>query len=137
MQQVRFMPKHPDAVAPRYATERSAGADLYARTDHVIRPGQTVRVPVGVGVDMPPNLTLLVLGRSGLSTAGLECRTGVVDSDYTGEISAILHNTTDHEFTIARGDRVAQAVILRCVIAAGAQYTHAQRCGGFGSTGRT
>lgn len=132
------------AVLPTYGTEYSAGADLYACLESpcTVAPGQTVKIPTGLALEIPVGFAGLIYARSGLATKrGLAPanKVGVIDSDYRGEILVALHNHSSLPQSIAHGERVAQLVIT--------PYLTAQFCvcdeledtargaGGFGSTG--
>ena len=64
---------------------------------------------------------------------------GTIDSDYRGEIKAILINLGDQAFTVKRGMKVAQLVLARVkrAIIVGVEELPdtARGEGGFGSTG--
>jgi dUTP pyrophosphatase len=81
--------------------------------------------------------------RSGLAAKhGLTCLNspGTIDSDYRGELKVILINLGEEDFTIRRGERIAQMVIAPVVQAQWQLVTNldetARGAGGFGSTGR-
>src|SRR5690606_27258906 len=72
-----------DAVpVPAYATEGAAGLDLCAAAPCIIQPGQIVRVPTGVCVEIPPGYEGQVRPRSGLASQGVVAILGTIDSDY-------------------------------------------------------
>lgn len=130
-----------------YATPSSAGLDLRAcfETESEIRlgPGERARVPSGVRVEpLIPGVAGFVYSRSGLGAVqGLTVAqgTGVIDSDYRGEIVVFLLNTSGEERLIRRGDRVAQLVfqpVVRARIEETGQLGDTERgTGGFGHTG--
>jgi dUTP pyrophosphatase len=132
---------------PGYAREGDAGADLVARTDVVLpcRGGRAV-VPTGVAVAIPTGYAGLVLPRSGLAVRhGLTCLNapGLVDSGYRGELQVVLVNhDPEHDYTINRGDRIAQLVLVRVDQAAFEPVGETglgdseRGSGGFGHTGR-
>ena len=79
---------------------------------------------------------------SGLAAkAGITCLNtpGTIDSDYRGEVKVILINLGAEDFTIRRGDRIAQMVVAPVAQAAWAEVEDldetARGAGGFGSTG--
>ena len=131
---------------PRYAREGDAGADLIARTDVVLpcRGGRAV-VPTGVAVAIPTGYAGLVLPRSGLAVRhGLTCLNapGLIDSGYRGELQVILVNhDPEHDYTVSRGDRIAQLVLIKVEQAAfelvgeGGLEESQRGSGGFGHTG--
>ena len=95
-----------------------AGADLLARTDALLAcQGGRAVVPTGVAVAIPAGYAGLVLPRSGLAARhGLTCLNapGLVDSGYRGEIQVVLVNhDPEHDYTVRRGDRIAQLVLIR------------------------
>jgi dUTP pyrophosphatase len=107
----------PGLVVPGYARPGDAGADLTARIDVVLacRGGRAL-VPTGVAVAIPPGFAGLVLPRSGLALRqGITCLNapGLIDSGYRGELQVILVNhDPELDYTVTRGDRIAQLVIV-------------------------
>ena len=102
---------------PSYAHPGDAGADLRARTDVTLGPGERALVPTGVSIALPFGYVALIHPRSGLATKhGLTVvnAPGTVDAGYRGEISVTLLNTdSSAPLTLRRGDRIAQMVIQR------------------------
>jgi dUTP pyrophosphatase len=131
---------------PAYAREGDAGADLIARSDASLpcRGGRAV-VPTGVALAIPPGYAGLVLPRSGLAARhGLTCLNapGLIDSGYRGEVRVVLVNhDPEHDYTVHRGDRVAQLVLVKVEQAAfepvgtGGLGESERGDGGFGHTG--
>lgn len=131
------------ATVPAYATEFSAGADLYNLDCEVtIPPHTTVLIHTGIAMEIPEGYCGLVFARSGLATKrGLAPanKVGVIDADYRGEIMVALHNHTDKEATVAKKERIAQLAIvpfLKATFEECDELTETVRgVGGFGSTG--
>ncbi len=132
------------AIIPTYATEFSAGADLYACTQApiIINPHQTVMVHTGIAMEIPVGYAGLVYARSGMATKrnlAPANKVGVIDSDYRGEIMVALHNHGEEAQTIENGERIAQLVIAPFVTAdfilADELCETVRGEGGFGSTG--
>ena len=132
------------ALLPVYATEFSAGADLYACLDNeiVIEPGKSYMIPTGIIVELPENTVGLIYARSGLAVKkGLapSNKVGVIDSDYRGEIKVSLYNHGEVAQSVLPGERVAQMVITPYLTANYIECTElaatASGSGGFGSTG--
>ena len=102
---------------PSYAHPGDAGADLRAREDVVLAPGERRLVPTGVSIALPDGFVALIHPRSGLATKhGLTVvnAPGTVDAGYRGEIAVTLLNTDrDEAIELRRGDRIAQMVIQR------------------------
>ena len=147
MNSVRIRIKKLDcnAAVPKYGSDFSAGADLYALTDRdiVLKPGETVFVHTGIAVEIPEGLVGLVYARSGLACKqGLAPanKVGVIDSDYRGEIMVALHNHSAEDRVVADKERIAQLVITPYLHAdfeeADELDDTARGAGGFGSTGK-
>jgi dUTP pyrophosphatase len=92
--------------------------DLLAATDKEIElaPGARMAVPTGIAIEAALGRGSPVRPRSGLAlNHGITCLNspGTIDSDYRGEIKAILINHSDTVFKITRGMKIAQMVIAR------------------------
>ena len=133
------------AHLPTYGSAEAAGADLYAciPAPLTIAPGETVFVPTGIALEVPRGCAGLVYARSGLACKrGLAPanKVGVVDSDYRGEITVVLHNHGQAPQTIENGERIAQFVITPVLTPAyelaETLSDTARNQGGFGSTGK-
>jgi dUTP pyrophosphatase len=133
----------PDLPLPSYAHPGDAGADLRAREDVVLQPGERRLVPTGVAIALPHGFVALIHPRSGLATKhGLTIvnAPGTVDAGYRGEISVTLLNTdASQAIELRRGDRIAQMVIQRVehaqFIPVNELSESVRGTGGFGSTG--
>ncbi|MGN8131625.1 dUTP diphosphatase [Paenarthrobacter sp. 22069] len=141
--QVQLKMLDPGLEAPSYAHPGDAGADLRARQDVVLLPGERKLVPTGVAIALPYGFVALIHPRSGLATKhGLTIvnAPGTVDAGYRGEISVTLLNTdATQPIELRRGDRIAQMVIQRVEHAQFIPVTElsgsVRGSGGFGSTG--
>lgn len=141
---LKVLPNGQGLELPKYATEQSAGADLLAAIseDIVIKPGERKLVPTGIALGLPANYEAQVRPRSGLALKnGITVLNtpGTIDADYRGEISVILINLSQENFTINRGMRIAQMIIAPVTqgnwnVVADLDET-ARGAGGFGSTG--
>lgn len=134
-----------DFPMPEYATTGSAGLDLCACLDVPLQlePSETVLIPAGFAIHIADNaFAAVLLPRSGLGHKHgivLGNLTGLIDSDYQGEIFVSCWNRGSTEFTINPGDRIAQMVIVPVVQANFEfvdSFTETMRGdGGFGHTG--
>jgi dUTP pyrophosphatase len=136
----------PDLAVPSYARPGDAGADLLAREGVVVPAGGgRVLVPTGVAVAIPPGYAGFILPRSGLALRhGITCLNspGLIDSGYRGELQVILVNHDPaHNYTVTRGDRIAQLVIVGVeeagfeLVAEEGLGEAGRGSGGFGHTG--
>jgi len=133
-----------DLPLPAYATHGAAGLDLLAANDADIdiAPGARAAVPCGIAMALPEGFEAQVRPRSGLALnhgITLLNAPGTIDSDYRGEVKAILVNLGEANFRVRRGMKIAQLVIARherAVLVEAAELPHSARgAGGFGSTG--
>ena len=130
---------------PQYATQGSAGLDLYACPEQsmVLTAGQTELIPTGIAIHISdPNLAAIILPRSGLGHKHgivLGNLVGLIDSDYQGQLFVSCWNRSSQDFAIEPGDRIAQLVIVPVVQARFSvvdEFPQSDRgAGGFGSTG--
>lgn len=131
---------------PEYATEGSAGMDLRACLEEAITlaPGDTHLVPTGIAIHIgDPGLAAMLLPRSGLGHKHgivLGNLTGLIDSDYQGQLFVSVWNRGKADFTIEPGERIAQMIIVPVVQAKFEQVESfddsVRGDGGFGSSGR-
>ena len=140
---LKFKRIHPDAVLPAYAHPSDAGMDIRSVADVTVPARGRALVPTGLVVLLPPLYEAQVRPRSGLALKhGITVLNtpGTIDSGYRGEIGVILFNSSDVDFQIKKGDRVAQVVIApvtQPVIEEAQEIDETDRgAGGFGSTGK-
>jgi dUTP pyrophosphatase len=132
-----------DDFIPTYAQPGDAGADLRSRVATVVPAHGRVLVPTGVSLALPDGYVGLVHPRSGLAHKhGITVLNtpGTVDAGYRGEIAVNLYNSTDTDFAVEVGDRIAQLVIQQVERA---HFVKVERLpesdrgeGGHGSTGK-
>ena len=127
------------------ASEGAAGYDLTCCLSEpvMLYVGHRVLVPCGIALEMTTDIEAQVRPRSGLALRhGVTCLNapGTIDSDYRGEIHALLVNLGNEPVTISPGERVAQLVFARVYhphIEETDELSETERGeGGFGSTGR-
>lgn len=106
---------------PAYATPGSAGLDLRACIDNdiVLKPGQTELIPTGMAVHIKdPSLAAVILPRSGLGHKHgivMGNLVGLIDSDYQGQLFVSAWNRSQKEYTLEKGERLAQLVFIPVV----------------------
>lgn len=128
---------------PEYKTKGAVGFDLTAREEVVVKPFEVTLIPLNIVVKVPKGYSLLLFSRSstplkkGLMVAN---GVGVVDWDYSGEedeIKLAVLNFTKKQVKIEKGERIAQALIVKVLVP---KFTEVKKMdaksrGGFGSTG--
>ncbi len=130
---------------PAYATDGSAGLDLRACIDEklVVLPGETHLVPTGFAMHInDPGLAAVLLPRSGLGHKHglvLGNLTGLIDSDYQGQVFVSCWNRGGKTYTIEPGERICQMVFVPVVQARFSvveEFNQSERGeGGFGHSG--
>ena len=145
MSSIRVRKLDEKAILPTYGSVEAAGADLYACLDTpvTVAPGENGWIPTGLAMEIPRGCAGLIYARSGLACKkGLAPtnKVGVIDSDYRGPVTVVLHNHGKESQVIAHGDRIAQMVITPVLTPAYVEtddLTDTDRgLGGFGSTGK-
>lgn len=130
---------------PEIQTQGASGFDLRAcvEKETVIKPFKRALIPTGISVAIPPGYEGQVRPRSGLAHrygVTLLNTPGTIDSDYRGEIKVILINLGDRDFTLKRGDRIAQLIFSKHEKLSLKIVNHLDNTergeGGFGSTER-
>ncbi len=103
---------------PHYATDGSAGLDMRACIDEplVVDPRETVLVPTGFAIHIAdPSLAAVLLPRSGLGHKHglvLGNLTGLIDSDYQGQVFISCWNRSSKRYEVQPGERIAQMVFV-------------------------
>lgn len=103
---------------PQYATGGSAGLDMRACIDEPldVAPGETVLVPTGLAMHIGDSgLAAVLLPRSGLGHKHglvLGNLTGLIDSDYQGQIFISCWNRSSKAYEIQPGERIAQMMFI-------------------------
>ena len=130
---------------PKYATEGSAGMDLYANLEEkvTLKPLERKLIPTGLRIALPKGYEAQVRPRSGLALKhGISLGNAVatIDADYRGLIGVILINLSNETFEVNDGDRIAQMVIAKHEIAEWEETDTLDETergdGGFGHTGK-
>lgn len=128
---------------PKRATAGSAGYDFYAPVHFTIKPGESIKIPTGIRVEMEEGWVLKCYPRSGLGfkyRLQLNNTVGIIDSDYfysdnEGHMFAKITNDTNEEKTVelAEGAGFMQGIFVEYGITVDDDVTEV-RNGGFGST---
>lgn len=125
---------------PVRAHYNDAGADVFSPEDVVIPAHSSIAIPLKLGLRVPDGYMFCNYPKSGMSKKGICAQIPPIDSGYTGEINAILINITDNDFSISKGQKVAQLVMSPILLPEFVPEENmpaqdARGAGAFGSTG--
>lgn len=146
------------AIMPTRAHPYDAGLDLYAMDDVRIpaakawpffdyatglfmpTPVGAATIDTGVHVEIPEGCVGFIKSKSGLMVNHGITTDGTIDAHYTGSIKVCLFNRGDRNYDVKAGDKIAQLVIVPCVLAPLEVVDSLEETdrgdNGFGSTGR-
>ena len=132
---------------PHYATEGSAGMDMRACIDDpiTVEPGETELIPTGIAIHVAdPSLAAVLLPRSGLGHKHglvLGNLTGLIDSDYQGQVFISCWNRGSKSYEVQPAERIAQMVFVpveQVELKVVEEFAASERgAGGFGHSGTT
>ena len=142
-----FIPQYADSFASGFDIKADLSNEKYKSDMDVnsctILPGERILIPTGLKVDIPDNFEIQIRSRSGLSlNSGITVLNspGTIDSNYTGYIGIILHNSDKKDFTVTDGMKIAQGVlcpVYRAIftLTESIEKVTTRAEAGFGSTG--
>lgn len=131
-------------LLPKRGTSHSAGYDFFSPVYTVIPPQGSIKIPTGIKSYMFGDEVLMIYPRSSLgfkTNIRLSNTVGIVDSDYynnednEGHIWIKFFNPTDKPYTVEVGDKIAQGIFMKYLIADNDE-AEGERIGGIGSTGK-
>ena len=137
---IKIKKLNPDAIIPHYAHSGDAGMDIYSVENIIIAPGKRVLVSTGITTEIPEGYVALIWDKSGLAAkSGIKTMAGVIDCHYRGEWKIVLFNTSENNYEVKKGEKIAQALIQPVVnpeIEEVSELSDTSRGeGSFGSTG--
>jgi dUTP pyrophosphatase len=141
---IRRLPHGEGLPLPAYQSQDAVGMDLHAAVtaDVTVDPGAVAAIPCGFEMALPPGYEAQVRPRSGLAAKhaiSLANTPGTIDPDYRGEVKVLLINHGKERFTVTRGMRIAQMVVMpvpRVSWSEVRELPSTERgAGGFGHTG--
>lgn len=128
------------AFTPYRATDGSAGYDLTLVKDTIFPSKSTKVINYKVCLQLPKNILAKLETRSSIAKLGLMHLGGCIDSDYRGPIQGLVHNLTESDVYLKRGNRLGQLIFTPVVtpdlISADILTGTERGCAGIGSTGR-
>lgn len=138
---IKFKKLSQNAQVPTYTTSGAACFDLYSVERVTVRAEDMQTVGTGIAVEVPEGYALMLYSRSGhgVKRISLANSVGVIDSDYRGEIKALIKNDGFFAMDVFPGDRIAQGMIIpvnQVTFEEGELSDTERGTGGFGSTGK-
>lgn len=128
---------------PNRSTKNSAGYDFFSLFDFSLKPGEIMKIPTGIKVNMENNDVLFLVVRSSMGfkyNIRMCNQVGVIDSDYynnsdnEGHIWIKLKNEGDKDFIVKNGDAICQGIFLNYLTVTNERDVKKIRNGGLGST---
>lgn len=143
LNQLKVVLRSENARLPTKGSELSAGYDIYAAENGMIPAQGQGLIGTDVSIIVPPGTYGRIAPRSGLAVKnGISTGAGVIDADYRGEVKIVLFNHSSKDFKVSQGDRIAQLILEKIVLADIKQISLEELDntgrgeGGFGSTGK-
>ncbi|MDQ2933274.1 MAG: dUTP diphosphatase [bacterium] len=132
---------NPEATLPKYAHQGDVGLDLFSLENYILKAGERRIFFVGFALEFPDGFAAIVKDKSSLpKNAGIHTMGGVFDAGYRGEYNVQLINLGDVEYSIKKGDKIAQLLIIPVEIAQIEEVSQLSESvrgeGRFGSTGK-
>jgi len=133
-----------DIPPPTRQTSGASGFDLHANVDTTVPRGGRVLIPTGIAIAIPCGYEVQIRPRSGLALKhGITVLNtpGTIDADFRGEVKVLLINHGETDFSVQRGDRIAQMIVAKVEMVEFADIGEKELLssirgdGGFGSTG--
>jgi len=138
---LKFAKLSEHATTPTKGSKLSAGFDLYSAYDYIVEPKGKILAKTDIQISLPDGCYGRVAPRSGLTHKHfIDVGAGVIDQDYRGNVGVILFNFSDEQFSVKKGDRIAQLICERIflpdLVELSSLDSTERGAGGFGSTGK-
>ena len=101
-----------DAIMPQKAHITDAGYDLFSREKQIVPAKEYATFDTGVHIELPEGTVGLITSKSGLNFLHGLVSDGTIDVGYTGSIRVKLYNNSGYDYTVEKGDKISQLVIV-------------------------
>ena len=131
---------------PKRSTKTSAGYDIFAIEDFIIKPNEIKKIPTGVKVCMNPNEVLFLVVRSSMGfkyNVRMCTQVGIIDHDYynnetnEGHIYIALQNEGNKDYIVKKGESYAQGIFIKYLTVDNEEKITKERKSGLGSTNKS
>jgi dUTP pyrophosphatase len=102
----------PGVKMPTRAHSTDAGLDIYANETQIVLPRDSAIFDTGVHIEIPHGYVGMLKSKSGLNVLHGITSEGVIDCGYTGSIRVKLYNNSDKKYTVHKGDKISQLVVM-------------------------
>lgn len=134
---IRFIRFDKNAEIPIREHYSDTGADIKMPCDGIIVPGETIKIPLGFGIDVPNGYTARLQVRTSIATKGIMIQSCAIDANYKGEIHMILHNISNDFFSWKKGNRLGYIEVYPIQYPEFVEFLGEERGdNAFGSTGK-
>lgn len=139
--QVKVVRKNSSTKLPERMSKGAAGYDIYSYHDYLIQPGHSAYIDTELSFEIPEGYFFSLVPRSSLGKKGviIPNSPATIDEDYRGTIRVILYNMGNEPYSVKKGDRVAQLILMKYQKFDFLEVTELESTqrgeGGFGSTG--
>jgi dUTP pyrophosphatase len=129
-----------NVIKPTKGSEYSAGIDIYSPISADVPAYTTLRIPLQIAIEINNDEVVITSERSSMGKKGIHSIGNIIDSDYRGEISIVLQNSSNTIYSFNVGDRIGQLLVHKIgdnTINFVDELSDTDRgSGGFGSTGK-
>jgi len=140
---IKYIKTDKESKTPEYKSEEAAGADMYSIEEVTINPSELVMIKTGIATEIPKGYFGMLAPRASFCLKlhlDMPHSVGIIDSDYRGEILVPLRNLGKEKVVIAKGERIAQLIIIPYLkvkyVESKKLNTTVRGKGRFGSTGK-
>ncbi len=126
---------------PNKAHQSDAGYDVFATSDIILKPGELLKHPLNIKLQLPDDSYMEITSKSGNGSKGLLVYAGIIDEAYRGIVHVVATNISDKTLTFPAGAKLAQMILHpytkhTLIVQVASVDTDTERgAGGFGSTG--
>jgi|TARA_Y100000034_G_scaffold46233_1_gene56891 dUTP pyrophosphatase len=116
MVKIKIKKIHPDAIIPKYAHKGDSGMDVYSVEEFELKTLERKLVKTGLSFEIPVGYEIQTRPKSGLAIKyGITIvnAPGTIDSCYRGELGIILMNTDKENYSVKKGEKIAQIVLQK------------------------
>ncbi|KAG9301496.1 hypothetical protein G9A89_008348 [Geosiphon pyriformis] len=106
--QLKYFDNYGQGIRPEKAHEIDAGYDLKypGKNTLVLQPKSLTKINLKIALEIPSETMVQIASRSSLASKGINVKGGVIDAEYTGDITIMLQNKTDKSFKIEHAEKL-------------------------------